>query len=276
VKITLDAGEEWPYHFRGTRYSYNTKNEVWWRSVKDGPSTLAKKGYERVLKELLPYKTEGGSFRITETGDVIAKVLKDDVWKPIYICEMDEAFGFADDLDITPETIDPGDLWTGFYDGARYSYLNNKVWWNNPDGPRQYADRPLPDEVIKVLRKFKPEGGSFRITENGYVIALIAKQPLPNNLKEQWNRLSEAQRRFIAIKVQSTDMLPVYIGRYHEGITLRPPQDMRKELSSEERDSMLAYLDCFSLNTKFDGMVPRIADSKALGKEFKDDPEDWA
>lgn len=271
----MEAGEEWPYHYRGTRYHYNVSNEVWWQSTKDGPSIHAKKGYGRVIKELLPYKTEGGSFRITEVGDVIAKVLRDDVWNPIYICEMDEAFEFVD-LDITPEIIESGDLWPGFYDGARYSYLNDKVWWNNPDGPRQYTEKPLPEEVMKVLRRFKPEGGSFRITENGYVITLIPKQPLPNNLKEQWNRLSEAQRRFLAIKVQSTDMLPVFIGRYHEGISLRPLQDMRKELSEDEREAMLAYLDCFSLSTKFDGMVPKNIDTKALGKEFKDDPEDWS
>ena len=271
----IESGEDWPYHFRGTKYHYTSSQEIWWQTFKDGLKTHVKSGHERIIKNLLPHKTEGGSFRITETGDVIAKIEEKNEWKPKFICEMDEPFEFEEKINITPEDIQPGDLWTGFYDGARYSYLINKVWWNNPEGPRQQINQRLPDDVMFQLHKFKPEGGSFRITENGYVITLIQKQPLRPNIKKQWESLSDIQQRIVAVKIENTDMLPIYIGRYHEGITLQEPEDWSKPLSLEQKKKMLAFLDEFSFSREFEGMVPKNIDKKHIAEHFLDDPEDF-
>lgn len=271
---TIKLGDEWPYHYRGTRYHYNNNQEVWWQTFNDGLRIQVKSGHELIIKELMKLKTEGGSFRITETGDVIAKIEKDNLWNTIFICEMDEPFKMEEIIDLTPAKIQPGDLWPGFYDGARYSYCRDKVWWNNSGGPRQYVQQTLPKDIMMQLSMFKPAGGSFRITENGYVITLIPKQPLPNDLKKQWESLSDVQRRMIATKVEHTIMLPVYIGRYHEGITLNEPQDFSKPLTDAERKKMLDFLDGFSFSAEIEGMVPKNIDDENLGIEPKDDPEE--
>ena len=271
----IKPGNKWPYHFRGTTYHYNSSQDIWWRTYKDGMKLIVKSGHERIIKELLPLKTEGGSFRITETGDVIAKVFDGDDWIPKFICEMDEPFKFEEKISTTPSDLKPGDLWPSFYDGARYSYLLDKIWWHNPDGPRQYIEQKLPEEIIMQLHKYKPAGGSFRITENGYVITLIQKQPLPNNIKKQWESLSDIQQHIISVKVESTDMLPIFIGRYHEGITLKEPTDWTKPLSSEQKEKMLEFIEGFSFSNEFEGMVPKNVDKREIVEEFLDDPEDF-
>jgi len=272
----IKSGEEWPYHFRGTRYHYNSSKQIWWQTFKDGLKIHVKSGHERIINDLMPLKTEGGSFRITETGDVIAKVEEDGEWKPRFICEMDEPFKFNEKIDIIPENIQSGDLWPGFYDGARYSYIIDKIWWNNPEGTRQYIEQKLTDDIMTQLRRFKSMGGSFRITENGYVITLIPKQPLPNNLKKQWEKLSDTQQHIIAVKVQHTDMLPVYIGRFHEGITLKDPVDWNKPLTEEKRKEMIKFLEGFSFSGEFEGMVPKDVEKEEIVENFLDDPEDYS
>lgn len=274
IKQNIENGCEWPYHYRGTKYHYNSEQEVWWQTFKDGLKTHVKSGHERILKAIMPLKTMGGTFRITEIGDVIAKIEKGDDWIPIFVCEMDQPFKFNEEINLTPKKIKPGDLWVGFYDGARYSYLLDKVWWRNPNGPRQYIKQTLPNEVMVNLRTFKSTGGSFRITENGYIITLIPKQPLPNNIKEQWSHLSDIQQRLIATKVENTEMLPIYIGRFYEGITLKEPTDFMSPLKPEEKKKMLNFLDGFSPNTEFEGMVPKNINDDELMEDFLDDPED--
>jgi hypothetical protein len=175
---TIKKGDDWPDHYRGTRYHFK-EHKVWWQTHKDGLKVNVVKGHENIINELLTLNTNGfGSFRITESGDVIKKVkTKDGGWKPVYVCEMDVPFEFEEKLNVRPSEIKPGDLWPGFYDGARYSMLMDRVWWNNPDGPRQYVVEELPWEIVRELRLHKPLGGSFRVTEHGYVITLIPQQP---------------------------------------------------------------------------------------------------
>ena len=270
----LKHRDKWPYHYRGTRYHFSSEQVVWWQTFKNGLEIRVKSGYDSIIKELIKIRPEGGSFRITETGDVIIKMPDDGSWTPVYVCEMDQPFEFSDDIDITPAGIKPGDIWPGFYDGARYSYLNDKVWWMNPEGPRQYIVETLPPEVMTQLRILKSMGGSFRITENGCVITLIPKQPLPNELRRQWESMSVTQQQLITAKVEATEMLPIYIGRYHEGVSLQEPKDFTKPLSAEERKKMLDFLNRFSVSGEFEGMVPKDAEDEGEDEEFFDDPED--
>lgn len=267
----LESGDDWPYHYRGTRYHYNKDGKTWWESSKDGVKVYVEAGHESILKHLLDLKQEGGIFRITETGDVITKIEDKEIWKPVYVCEMDEQFLMDQKVNITPQNLSTGDLWPGFYDGARYSYLNDIVWWNNPDGPRQQIEGKFPDVLMKSLNRLKPEGGSFRITENGYVITLIPSQPLPNNLKEQLESFTKVQQRLVSIKVETTEMLPVYIGKFHEGITLKEPVDLTSPLSKEEKKKILDFLETFSQSKRID--IPSDSFDKIQHRTY-DDPED--
>jgi hypothetical protein len=273
----IQLGDGWQYHYRGTRYHYNSDQKVWWQTSKDGLKVTVKSGHENIIKNLLSLRPAGGSFRITETGDVIMKNEGNDSLKEIFVCEMDEPLIFEEDIEINPQNIQPGDLWPGFYDGARYSFSMDKIWWKNPEGYRQYGIETLPTDIILHFRRFKPQGGSFRITENGYVITLIEKQPLPNELKDQWNQLSTTQQRLVERKVNRTEMLPIYVGRYYAGISLMERQDFSQPLTDDERNNMLDYLDNFTLSLEFEGMVPKDAEQDQLeeNEDFLDDPEDW-
>jgi len=273
----IQPGDRWQYHYRGTRYHYNSDQKVWWQTSKDGLKVKVKSGHENIIKNLISLGPAGGSFRITETGDVIMKNEGKDGWKEIFVCEMDEPLVFEENIEINPQSIQPGDLWPGFYDGARYSFSMDKTWWKNPEGFRQYVIETLPKELVLHFRKFKRQGGSFRITENGHVITLIEIQPLPNKLKDQWERLSTTMQRIIATKVNRTEMLPIYVGRYYAGINLKPRQDFSQPLTDDERNNMLDYLDNFTLSLEFEGMVPKDAerDQSEESEDFLDDPEDW-
>ncbi|HDL01646.1 MAG TPA: hypothetical protein ENH23_05370 [candidate division Zixibacteria bacterium] len=276
----IKPGDEWKYHYRGTRYHFNSEQEMWWQTFRDGLNVPVISGHEEILKSLLEIKPVGGSFRITETGDVLTKIINENdepKWKAIYVCELDGTFKFDDGININQKGLQPGDLWLSFFDGARYSYLTSRIWWNNPKGFRQYTEQTLPADVIAGLRRYKPSGGSFRITENGFVITLIPKQPIPNNLKEQWKKLTPKQQRLIATKVDLVDMLPIYVGRYYEGFSLKDPVDYSKPLGKEEKALMLDFLDAFSIDTQFEGMVPKDINSDKLEESAKylDDPEDW-
>lgn len=267
----LEAGDIWPYHYRGTKYHFDKDGRTWWQSRKDGFKIYVKAGHESVLKHLLDIRQEGGSFRITETGDVLSKLDEENSWKSIFVCEMDEQFLFEDEVNISPVNINPGDLWPGFYDGARYSFLKNNVWWSNPDGARQKVENPFPESLLNILNKFKPDGGSFRITENGYVITLIPKQPLSNNLKEQLKSFSNVQQHLVSIKVDATEMLPVYIGKFNQGVTLKEPVDLSSPLSAEERKKIFDFVEVFSQNKKSESLFNR--DEKDA-YQIHDDPED--
>ena len=87
--------------------------------------------------------------------------------------------------------------------------------------------------------------------------------------------MSDIQQRIVAVKIENTDMLPIYIGRYHEGITLQEPEDWSKPLSLEQKKKMLAFLDEFSFSREFEGMVPKNIDKKHIAEHFLDDPEDF-
>lgn len=267
----LEAGDIWPYHYRGTKYHFDKDGRSWWQSRKDGFKIYVKAGHESVLKHLLDIRQEGGSFRITETGDVLTKLDEENSWKSIFVCEMDEQFLFEDEVNISPVNIKPGDLWPGFYDGARYSFLKNNVWWSNPDGARQEVENPFPESLLNSLNKFKPDGGSFRITENGYVITLIPKQPLSNNLKEQLKSFSNVQQHLVSIKVDATEMLPVYIGKFNQGVTLKEPVDLSSPLSAEERKKIFDFVEAFSQNKKSEPLFNRVEKDVY---QIHDDPED--
>lgn len=266
----LKCGDNWPYHYRGTTYHCNQNGEVWWRSSKDGIKLPVSTGHEEIVKQILNLKTDGGIFKITETGDVLTKVEESDIFQPVFVCEMDEQFVFPEGVDTSPKSLQPGDLWPGFYDGARYSFSRNAVWWHNPDGPRQYVEEEFPEILMETLNKFKPKGGSFRITENGFVIALVEVQPLPNNLKEQYLALTDVQQQLVKFKIASTEMLPVYIGKFHQGISLKEPTDFTKPLTEEEKNKMLKFLEGFSSKPNLDFGMDNDLDEPTK----PDDPED--
>lgn len=268
MKGPLQPGERWTEHYRGTKYHFNSKKEFWWESpvTEDGFTNLkalAREGHETIIEELLKLKPVGGTCRITETAEVLTKRDKD--MEPVYVVDLGEPIIFPG-LDLTGNNLEPKDLWTGFYDGARYSFNRGSIWWKDPTfGSRIFVREKLPGDIQQVLNELKPEGGSFRINENGMVITLIPPQPMPTTLKEQFEKLSPTQKNFLAVKVKNTKMLPVYVGLYTDGFTLGKQIRLDDPLSGNDRALIHKFLNKY--NQSFEELEPAFRD-------FKDDSGD--
>ncbi len=267
AKETLQPGDPWPEHYRGTRYHYDSEGHMWWLTPKVGSRVYVKKGQSDVVKELLRLRPEGGSFRITETGHVIMRDLNSDPpGKPIYVTDYGGSLEF-EHVDNSAAGLVPKDIWPSFYDGAKYSFMGDRIWWNNPEtGTKQLAREHLPDPVMRVLSALKPEGGSFRVTENGRVLTLIPPQPMPVQLQAQYNKLSNAQKNLIAVKVVSTSMLPVYVGDYFEGFSLFPVRNLTDPLPVDIEREILDFLNSYgpssSDNPGRDIILPDFTDDR--------------
>lgn len=266
-ELILRHGDLWTEHYRGTRYHFNRKREFWWQVPGTEARLLATGGHEEMVDLLLSLRPEGGSCRITETGAVITKDSEDaEDWQALYVTEYDGGLEF-DQVDVHGRAIEPLDLWTSFYDGSRYTYAMEQVWWRNPaEGLRQRATTGLPTPLEQRLRSVKPNGGSFRITEHGKVLTLIDPQPLPRRLKPQYEALTDTQKRLIQVKVEGANMLPVYLGEYMAGFELEEPERLTDPLPADEEAALIGFL------SKYDQTIDGVEEDPL---DFADDrPEE--
>jgi hypothetical protein len=173
-------------------------------------------------------------------------------------------------VDVSGDGLQPQDIWPAFYDGAKYSFLGRKVWWNNPEtGTKQFTREQLPLPILRAITYLKPSGGSFRVTENGRVLTLIPPQPMPPRLQEQYGVLSNAQKNLIAVKVETTEMLPVYVGDYYDGFSLHPTRRLTDPLSPAVETEIAEFLKQYGPG----GPASKIAET--VLPEFADDrPEE--
>ena len=239
-KSTRTTGDPWDEHYRGTRYRCSSRGELSWKLPAGLGRIRATAGFEKIVDSFLSVRRDGGSLMITETRAVITKVEPD--WSPVYIDEYDTPLEF-EHVDVLGLGCDPLDIWPSFYDGARYSYKQGRLWWKNPaDATWQETREKLPGEVKRRLLEVKPDGGSLRFTENGKILTLIEAQPLPKHWQPQYNALNDAQKRLIARKVQSTSLLPVLLGEHHGGFTLHPLRSLADPLSAAEEREVMRFL----------------------------------
>src|SRR5688572_29757782 len=81
----IRVGDHWTEAYRGSCYHFNSQREVWWQAPFANAKVRAIRGHEDLVDDLLGHRPTGGSFRITETGEVITKLeLGAGVWQPIY------------------------------------------------------------------------------------------------------------------------------------------------------------------------------------------------
>ena len=276
--------------YRGTHYHFNSENQIWWRPSKEafqgGLKATVTSNHSHLLKKLRKIRPEGGSFRITENNIVLTKIKrKDGNWVPVFVDELETPFQFKEKIENLPINLEPGDLWPSFYDGSKFSSIRSgetKVWFRQPlssvEGEtlsyssRRYVEHNMPKGVEKEFSYYKGQGGSFRITENGYVITLISPQPLSDRLKEQWDNFSDTQQRLIEVKVEGTQMLPIFLGIWESpSIKLKPSKDYSRKLGKGEKEKMLDFL------SKFEPTIKDEDEEVEIETEvFWDDPEDFA
>ena len=68
-------------------------------------------------KKIQDIKFLAGSFRITESKEILAKVERDGEYVPIYIGQLEGEIELQD-LQWKPKKLKPGDLWPSIYDGT--------------------------------------------------------------------------------------------------------------------------------------------------------------
>lgn len=244
--VELKHGDEWPNHYRGTKYHFNQAGEVYWSAPLKMVRVTCINGHEKIFEKLLKLKPTGGSFRVTEDRDVIAKKVEveedeDEKWPAFYVGHLDEDMEF-EHIDINPSDIRHGDLWPAFYDGACYHYnAEGKIWWRDSYGRRYFVTTKHPDLVSDLL-KWKCLGGSFRITENKQVIALLERLPYPEHIEVQILKMNDLQKSIIEYKQESTNMVPIFIGEFDVKFELSEPYDMEREWTGEETESLISKL----------------------------------
>jgi len=248
-----DSDDDYPY-YRGMKFRFNSKGRVYWRTpLEQSVAIEVSKGLKSVTKKLLKIRPEGGSFRITEAREVLIKIKRDndspDV--PKFVGTLDKEITFntsSGNLDNNPSDLEPGDLWTGIYDGTRLSFLRSpepKIWWNTVEdfNVRYLIDlthTPLPDNLVRELSYWKPLGGSFRVTMDGHIITLIdPKQRIPKH-KEQFEQMNDVQQLLVDVKEERTKMFAVYIGKWEmtEKLSFIPPRRIGEPLTKERRSHL--------------------------------------
>jgi len=249
------SGDVWPEHYRGSKYHYNSKGDVWWSAPLKILREMVITGHEEIVKKLLEIKPQGGSFRITENGEVITKEVnagfedEEEELEVIFVGTITKEFVFTN-VNINPLDINPGDVWPAFYEGATY-HINAEgiMWWRDRWGVRWFFKHP-PTKLAESILMFKRLGGSFKINECGHVIALLEKLPYPEKLQRQINLLNSQVKEIIQQKIENTNLVPIYIGKMDEEIELNKPIDLDKKWDNKETNLLLDKLQNLGTGTR--------------------------
>jgi len=253
-----DSNDDYPY-YRGMKLSFLPGNpgRIYWRTAREeGIEINAVSGHEEVLAKLLSIRPEGGSFRITELGEVLVKVAGESGDKPEiprYVCKLKKKLEFDGDVDNRPKGVKPGDLWEGMYDGTRFSFVpsasgEQKAWWSTVEdfSVRYQLLSKMPRKVLLDLTARKPTGGRFCVTPDGYVLTLVEKGVLDESARLRYKELYDEERfdplRLIDSKERRTGLFPVFIGIWEidpASFEFKRPRKWGEELRGEERNRML-------------------------------------
>ena len=238
-----DSFQEW---YRGTKFHLGAGGHIYWTSPRKSIKIRVTSGLEGVITKIEAARPLGGSFRVDEVGRVLIK----DPDHDNEIISLGKVSKIQlDAIDRDPrDRVKPGYIWPSIYDGARYHFSpdvkgEGKIWFRNSDGTRRYAVTGHED-LVNPLLKFKPKGGSFRITETGRVLTLRYTLPLPEEARAQWEGLTDEERNII--KARETPgyvlQIPIFVMDFKGRIKLGLPADIHKAWEPEEREEFFAKL----------------------------------
>jgi len=280
---------EWEQPYRGYTLRVNPDREVWWQVYNGTERLYLEPIPEEIVDRIIALKSLGGRFHITEEGDVLTRVEKDDgdyrnVWVGQY--DLKGHLVPADDpstqIPVRPSGLSPGDLWPSVYDGARFSYRNHKkVWWSNAKTHRRhYLNESLPKDISLQLNRYKSQGGSFRVTPWGDIITLIPFHPKPETIEEQFGELPNVVRNIIKLrKERGVNMLPIYIGTIDNyTFEIGEPQRLSDPLSEEEEAELEEWAQNLGQTSPTSAEQHRANSSESdpyEEVEFDDDPAMW-
>ena len=248
-----EPGESWTDYYRGYSFSVNAEGEVWWQAYNGTDRLRLDPAPDAILENLLGIKRQGGRIRVTEAGDVITRAEMagaDDAYEALYVgsTDLEGRLVPPDDpthsVALSPTELQPGNLWSSVYDGAKYSFTGDRFWWHNAESKLRhpFAD-PLSDTIVSELRRLRPQGGSFRVTPQGDVLTQIPPDRSPSDVREQFRALPHPVKRVLQLRRNrgDVDMIPVYVGTLdatNRPIHVEEPTQLTDPLTDEEEASL--------------------------------------
>lgn len=248
----LSIGDQWPEHYRGFTLQVSPDRTVWWQLYSGTERLELSEFSSEIIDSLLELKHLGGRIHVTERGDVLTRLEEDggDDYENVYVGSVELSGELVPDegteysIPVQPSNLSEGDLWPSVYDGSRYSFVGDRVWWQSgSDHRRHMVDGTFSPSIIRTLKQYKPKGGSFRITPWGDVITLVPSHPAPGTVQEQFGDLPRVVQNIIKLrKDRDVEMLPIYVGTIEErDITVKEPRSLTDSLSEEEQTELASW-----------------------------------
>lgn len=282
MNTTPSPGDEWPGYYRGYRLQTNPDGDVWWQVYNGTERLYIEPTPDDLVDNLLARKRLGGRVRVTEDNAVITRVEDGDEYEDIYVGDLDLSGKLIPEdqteysVDIQPKGLTSGDLWPSVYDGAKYSFSEDRVWWQHPQTHKRHpVETDLPDSILSTLQRLKPTGGSFRVTPWNDVITLVEDPPNPEEVREQLHDLPRVIKNIIVLRRErGVERLPLYIGSVDTvPIEVSEPRTLTDALSPAERAQLDSWSGSLGPTEEIDPDDHRIDD--ASDTPPKDDPADW-
>jgi hypothetical protein len=280
----LTPGDDWPGHYRGYRLYTNPDGDVWWQVYQGTDRLHIEPTPDALIEKLLDLKRLGGRVRITEDNDVITRVEEGDDYKQVYVGTVSLSGQLVPpdepeySVEIQPRDLSSGDLWPSVYDGAKFSFINDRIWWKNPTTHKRHpVETDLPSDVLGTLQRLKPRGGSFRVTPWGDVLTLVKDPPNPEEASEQLHNLPRVIKNIIVLRRErGVEMLPVYVGSVDKTpFEISEPRSLTDELSAEEQAKLNSWAGSVGQTTQTDPEEHRFQQSSDDSLPDDDDPETW-
>jgi hypothetical protein len=165
--------------------------------------------------------------------------------------------------------ISSGDLWPSVYDGAKFSFGGDRVWWQHPQTHKRHpVETDLPNDVLTTLQRLKPRGGSFRVTPWKDVITLVETPPNQERTREQLHDLPRVVKNIIIMRRErGVEMLPIYVGT-----EVSDSLSITDRLSPAEQAQLDSWAGSLGPTSSTDVDNHRVGDEDDVPM---DDPEDW-
>jgi hypothetical protein len=266
----LDTGATWPGCYRGYRLQTNADGDVWWQPYQSTERLYLEPTPEKLVDRLLSVDRLGGRVRVTEGNAVLTRVEVNGEYEERYVTDVEldgdlvprEAPEYA--VPLQPGDLSPGDLWPSVYDGAKFSFAGDRVWWQSGDDHRRYpVESTLPQSVWNTLRRLKPRGGSFRVTPWNEVLTLVSEPPDPERARKQLRELPRVVENVIKLRRErGVEMLPVYVGELPETpLEIGERRSLTDPLSESEREELDSWASSLGATTETDRSRQRVDDA---------------
>ncbi|MDT3436062.1 hypothetical protein [Haloarcula sp. 1CSR25-25] len=273
-----ESGDRWTEHYRGYRLRTNPDGDVWWQAYQGTDRLYLEPAPEDLVESLLELKRLGGRIRITEGNDVLTRAEEGDEYETYWIGSFDlkgelippEDPDFS--VPVQPDDLEPGDFWPSVYDGAKYSFGPGveRIWWDNPQTHKRHpVQESLSQELVTTLSRYKPQGGSLRVTPWNDILTLVDLDKLPSQTKTEFDSLPRVVKNLIALRRDrgGVQKLPIYAGQVDDTpFSIDDPPSLTDPFE-QESGGVDSWLDSLGETSQTD-----VDNHTVSGSEIESDP----